>query len=84
MSTICKSGTIRHVSRNGDVAFAFPPGSKMVEPHMAACRLFPHSTESLEIAGYALGWPSKPQAIAAASEILRDAGHRLAKLWGIG
>jgi hypothetical protein len=40
--------------------------------------------QSLEVAGYALGWPSKPQAIAAASEVLRDAGYRLAKLWGIG
>ena len=40
--------------------------------------------QSLEVAGYALGWLSKPQAIAAASEILRDAGHRLARLWGIG
>lgn len=39
---------------------------------------------SLEVAGYAIGWQSKPQAIAAASEILRDAGYRLAKLWGIG
>jgi hypothetical protein len=42
------------------------------------------SEQTLEVAGYALGWPSKPQAIAAASETLRDAGYRLAKLWGIG
>lgn len=42
------------------------------------------SEQSLEVAGFGLGWLSKPQAIAAASEILRDAGHRLAKLWGIG
>lgn len=42
------------------------------------------SEQSLEVAGYALGWLSKPQAIAAASEILRDAGFRLARLWGIG
>jgi len=40
--------------------------------------------QTLAIAGLALGWDSKPQAIAAASEILRDAGYRLAKLWGIG
>lgn len=42
------------------------------------------SEQTLEVAGYGLGWPSKPQAIAAASEVLRDAGYRLAKLWGIG
>lgn len=42
------------------------------------------SEQTLEVAGYGLGWPSKPQAIAAASEMLRDAGFRLAKLWGIG
>lgn len=60
-----------------------------------ACRLLEHreritvdnvvcSEQSLEIAGYGLGYPSKPQAIAAASEILRNAGCRFAKLWGIG
>lgn len=38
---------------------------------------------TLEIAGYALGWTSKPQAIAAASEMIRDAGVRLARLWGM-
>lgn len=42
------------------------------------------SEQPLEIAGYALGWLSKPQAIAAASEIIRNAGVRFAKLWGIG
>lgn len=39
---------------------------------------------TLENAGYALGWRTQPQATAAATEILRDAGYRLAKLWGIG
>ncbi len=39
---------------------------------------------SLEVAGYGVGWRSKPQAIAAATEILRDGGYRLARLWGIG
>jgi len=39
---------------------------------------------SLEVAGYAVGWRSKPQAIAAATEMLRDGGYRLSKLWGIG
>jgi hypothetical protein len=39
---------------------------------------------SLEIAGFSIGWTNKPQAIAAATEMLRDAGCRLAKLWGIG
>lgn len=39
---------------------------------------------TLEVCGQALGWNSKPQAIAGATEILRDAGYRLAKLWGIG
>jgi len=39
---------------------------------------------SLELAGFSIGWTNKPQAIAAATEMLRDGGHRLAKLWGIG
>lgn len=39
---------------------------------------------SLEVAGFGVGWRSKPQAIAAATEMLRDGGYRLAKLWGIG
>jgi len=38
----------------------------------------------LEVAGYAIGWTNRPQAVAAATEMLRDAGYRLAKLWGIG
>ena len=38
----------------------------------------------LEMAGFSIGWRSKPQAIAAATEMLRDGGYRLAKLWGIG
>lgn len=38
---------------------------------------------TLEIAGYALNASSKPTAIAIASELLRDAGYRLAKLWGM-
>jgi len=42
------------------------------------------SENSLEVAGYAIGWTNKPQAIAAATEYLRDAGYRLARLWGIG
>ena len=40
--------------------------------------------DNLETCGNVLGWTNKPQAIAGASEILRDAGYRLAKLWGIG
>lgn len=39
---------------------------------------------TLESAGYTLGWRSKPQAIAAATEMLREAGYRLSKLWGLG
>jgi hypothetical protein len=39
---------------------------------------------SLELAGYSIGWTNKPQAIAAATEMMRDAGYRLARLWGIG
>lgn len=39
---------------------------------------------TLESAGYTLGWRSKPQAIAAATEMLRGAGWTLAKFWGIG
>jgi hypothetical protein len=38
---------------------------------------------SLEIAGYALGKNSKTRAIAYASEVLRNAGFELAKLWGL-
>jgi hypothetical protein len=40
--------------------------------------------ESLELCGQAIGWNSKPQAIAGAAELVKDAGYRLAKLWGIG
>lgn len=39
---------------------------------------------SLEVAGFAIGWTNRPQAVAAATEMLRDAGYRLAKHWGIG
>jgi hypothetical protein len=39
---------------------------------------------TLEATGYSIGWKSKPQAIAAVTESLRDAGYRLAKHWGIG
>ncbi|MCK1520210.1 hypothetical protein [Bradyrhizobium sp. 17] len=39
---------------------------------------------TLQDAGSAIGWANKPQAIAAATEAVRDAGYRLAKLWGIG
>lgn len=39
---------------------------------------------SLEVAGFSVGWRSKPQAIAASTEMLRDAGYRLARFWGIG
>lgn len=38
---------------------------------------------SLEAAGYSIGWTNRPQAVAAATEILRDAGCRLAWLWGM-
>jgi len=39
---------------------------------------------TLEAAGATLGWRNRPQAISAATEMIRDAGYRLAKLWGIG
>jgi hypothetical protein len=39
---------------------------------------------TLEAAGYSIGWTNRPQAVAAATEILRDAGYRLSRLWGIG
>lgn len=39
---------------------------------------------TLETAGFSIGWRSKPQAIAAATEMMREAGYRLAALWGIG
>jgi hypothetical protein len=40
--------------------------------------------QNLELCGQAIGWNSKPQAIAGAAELVKDAGYRLAKLWGIG
>jgi hypothetical protein len=39
---------------------------------------------SLEVAGYAIGWTNRPQAVAAATEMLRDAGYRLSRHWGLG
>lgn len=38
---------------------------------------------TLEAAGYELGWNAKAQAIAAATELLRYAGDKLARLWGM-
>lgn len=38
----------------------------------------------LHIAGHSIGYESPYRARRAATEILRDAGYRLAKLWGIG
>ncbi|WP_375413074.1 hypothetical protein [uncultured Bradyrhizobium sp.] len=38
----------------------------------------------LHIAGHSIGFGSPYRARLAATEILRDAGYRLAKLWGIG
>jgi hypothetical protein len=40
--------------------------------------------QTLEMAGFALNWRTPAQARAAATELLRDAGDRLARLWGIG
>src|SRR6476620_4371710 len=40
--------------------------------------------ENLELCGQLIGWANKPQAIAGAAELVKDAGYRLAKLWGIG
>jgi hypothetical protein len=40
--------------------------------------------QTLEMAGLALNWRTPAQARAAATELLRDAGARLAVLWGIG
>jgi len=34
-------------------------------------------------AGYAMGWKNRPQAEAAAIEMLREAGYRLARSWGL-
>lgn len=39
---------------------------------------------TLEIAGYGIGYASPYRARAAAFEILQDCAHRLAKFWGIG
>jgi hypothetical protein len=40
--------------------------------------------QTLEMAGMALNWRTPAQARAAATELLRDAGYRLAQLWGVG
>ncbi len=40
--------------------------------------------QTLEVAGLALNWRTPAQARAAATELLRDAGYRLAQLWGVG
>jgi len=50
----------------------------------AVVDLFVCREENLEQCGQAIGWNSKPQAIAGAAELVKDAGYRLAKLWGIG
>lgn len=39
--------------------------------------------QPLVIAGMALGWKNRPQAEAAAVEMLRGAGYRLSKHWGL-
>ena len=39
--------------------------------------------ETLEKIGGALGWNNRPQAIAAATELLRDGLDALALLWGV-
>lgn len=46
--------------------------------------LFVCEERNLEYCGQSIGWSSKPQAIAGAAELVKDAGYRLAKLWGIG
>lgn len=38
---------------------------------------------SLEVAGYCIGFQSKPQAIAGASILIREAGEKLAVHWGM-
>lgn len=50
----------------------------------AVVDMFACQEQTLEHCGQSLGWASKPQSIAGASEIVKDAGYRLAKLWGIG
>jgi hypothetical protein len=40
--------------------------------------------QTLEAAGFALNWRTPAQARAAATEMLREAADRLARLWGIG
>jgi len=40
--------------------------------------------QTAEAAGFALNWHTPAQARAAATELLRDAAERLARLWGIG
>jgi len=40
--------------------------------------------QKLEIAGYAVGYSSQPSAIRGAGRLLSEAGHALARHWGIG
>lgn len=42
------------------------------------------SETTLEVAGYAIGYRNKPQAIAGATELVVEGGTKLAKLWGVG
>lgn len=39
--------------------------------------------QTIEMAGYALGMTTKQRANAAASELLRESGYQLARLWGM-
>ena len=58
------------------IALLTPRAQMVVE--RVVCR-----EQTIEFAGYALGETAKHRAIAAAAELLRESGYRLARLWGM-
>ena len=78
MSHMAASEAQAHHRQQWRKAQALLTPRAMIVVERVVCR-----EQTLAFAGYALGAVSKPQATAAASELLRDSGYRLAKLWGM-
>ena len=78
MSHMAASEAQAHHRQQWRKAQALLTPRAMIVVERVVCR-----EQTLAFAGYALGAASKPQATAAASELLRDAGYRLATLWGM-
>ena len=93
-----KSADLNRVFASDAGGMSHMPASEQEAHHRQqwrkACALLSHrgqivvdnvvcNERTLEIAGFAIGATSKPTAIAIASELLRDAGYRLARLWGM-